>query len=383
MFSNARRRTRAAVIAGISASVVLGGGALGTAVAAAGTQAASTTAVPWASVGPGWVLDMYSKAPGTKTTPTTLYLVSPAGAKYALHTWKASEPAPELMAWAGSKTEALFQLVSAKTGPIAEWAEMNLRTGKTTDVTFGKASPIGFTRPTGQQVLGAYAGGGSATIARYTQAGALMKKLVTENIKYLGGFGTPPSLYSADGTELAVGAANGVQLVSNAGGVLKKLPVPGADTRFGCSPVRWWTRSTLLVECMPKTGFEPQLWLAPANGARPVALTPARKSGFDLGDIGAWKLSSGLYLQSLGACGTLEINKQAKNGSVTRVTVPGAADSPVVITATTAQLLVWQRGCDGLGGQLVWFNPATRAEKWLTKTGSLQVIAYNAAENAG
>ena len=210
-----------------------------------------------------------------------------------------------------------------------------------------------------------------------------MKKLFSEDIKYLGGFGTPPTLYSADGTEIAVGAANGVQLVSNAGGVLKKLPVRGADTRFGCFPVRWWTKSTLLAECTPKTGFEPQLWLVPASGARPVALTPVRKTGFDLGDIGAWRLSSGLYLQSLGACGTLEINKQAKNGSVARVTVPGAADSPVVITANASRLLVWQRGCEGSGGQLVWFNPATKAEKWLTKTGSRQVVAFNSTENAG
>ena len=385
MFSNVGRRTRAAVIAGVSASVLLGGGAIGTAVASAGTQTAARAAsVPWASVGPGWVLDMYSKAPGTKKAPTTLYLASPAGAKYALHTWKATQAPPKLMAWAGSKTEALFQLVSPKTGLIAEWGEMNLRTGKITNVTFGKASPIGFTLPTGQQILGGYvSGGNNVTIARFTQTGRLVKKLVTESIKYLGGFGLPPTVYSADGTEIAVGAANGVQLVSNAGGVLKKLPVPGADTRYGCSPVRWWTRSTLLVECMPKTGNAPQLWLAPANGARPVALTPVRKTGFDLGDIGAWKLSSGLYLQSLGACGTLEINKQAKNGSVTRVTVPGATDSPVVVTATTSRLLVWQRGCEGSGGQLVWFNPGTRAEKWLTKTGSFEVVAYNSTENAG
>src|SRR5258707_10329026 len=110
MFNNVRRRTRTAVIAGISASVVLGGGAVGTAVAAAGTRATATpAAVPWASVGPGWVLDMYSKATRTKAAPTTLYLVSPAGAKYALHTWKARQAPPKLMAWAGSKTEALFQ----------------------------------------------------------------------------------------------------------------------------------------------------------------------------------------------------------------------------------------------------------------------------------
>jgi hypothetical protein len=204
-----------------------------------------------------------------------------------------------------------------------------------------------------------------------------VKTLVTEKTGDLA----PSALYSADGTEIAIGAPTGVLLVSNTGGVLRKLPVPGADARIGCDPERWWSKSTLLVECMPKTGFGPQLWLAPASGARPVALTPVRKAGSDFGDIGAWKLSSGLYLQSLGACGTVEINKQAKNGSVTRVTVPGATDSPVVVTATTSQLLVWQRGCDGFNGQLVWFNPATRAEKWLTKTGSIQVIAYNSTEN--
>ena len=41
MFSSVRRRTRAAVIAGIGASLLLGGGVAGTAVATAGTGAAA------------------------------------------------------------------------------------------------------------------------------------------------------------------------------------------------------------------------------------------------------------------------------------------------------------------------------------------------------
>lgn len=313
MSSSVRRRTRAAVIAGIGTSLLLGGGVLGTAVATAGTRAAATAAVPWASVGPGWVLDMYSTATRAKPAPTTLYLVSPSGAQYALHSWKASATAPYLIAWAGSKTQALFQSISARDGTVTGWEELNLRTGKATAVRFG--------------------------------------------------------------------APNGVLLASNAGGVLRKLPVPGADARVGCMPERWWTKSTILVSCTPKSQAAPQLWLVPVSGARPTALTPVRKAGFDLGDFDAWKLSSGLYLQSYGACGTVEINKQAKNGSVTRVTVPGASDSPVVITATASRLLVWQAGCDGSGGQLVWFNPATKAETWLFKTGSGEVVAYNSTEN--
>jgi hypothetical protein len=280
MFSSIRRRTRGAVIAGIGASLVLGGGVLGTAVATAGTRAPATAAVPWASAGPGWVLDMYSKATGTKPAPTTLYLVSPSGAKYALHSWKASATRPYLIAWAGSKTEALFQSISARNGTVTGWAEMNLRTGKTTAVRFGGATPVGFTHPTGQQILGVKVSGRNATFARYTQAGARVKNLVTENIGPAGL--APGALYSTDGTEIAIGAPNGVLLVSNAGGVLRKLPVPGADARVGCMPERWWTKSSILVSCTPKSQAAPQLWLVPVSGARPTALTPVRKSGSDL-----------------------------------------------------------------------------------------------------
>jgi hypothetical protein len=107
-----------------------------------------------------------------------------------------------------------------------------------------------------------------------------------------------------------------------------------------------------------------------------------RKSGMDLGDLDAWPLPSGLYLQSAGACGTLELNKQAKNGSVAPVKVPGfpAGASVAVVTAFGPQLLVHGLGC-ALGGQLVWFNPATKAEKWLFKTGAEAVVPYYSTEN--
>ena len=120
----------------------------------------------------------------------------------------------------------------------------------------------------------------------------------------------------------------------------------------------------------------------PANGAKPKALTPVRKSGMDLGDLDAWPLPSGLYLQSAGACGTLELNKAAKNGSVAQVKVPGfpAGASVAVVTALGPQLLVHGLGC-AIGGQLVWFNPATKAEKWLFKTGAEAVVPYYGTEN--
>jgi len=336
-------------------------------------RTAGSAAVPWRSVGPGWVLDTYSAGTRARQAPTTLYLVSPGGAKYPLLTWPVSAtPAPTIEAWAGDKTEALFALHSAN-GQPGGYGELNLTTGKMTRVAFASAAttPVGYTLPSGAQILGGTQSGQSTTIARYTQSGALVKALVTS------GQGLGAS-YSPDGAKLAVPALGGLLLVSNAGGVLRKLPVAGAGARTLCEPVRWWNATTVLASCG-------RLWLVPASGARPSALTPVRnpaKPPNDYGDLDAWQLPSGLYLQSAGACGTLELNRQAANGSITKVTVPGMTDSPVVVTAYGAQLLIGQLGCEGSGGQLAWFNPATGAEHWLFRTGAgPSAVAYNSLEN--
>jgi hypothetical protein len=297
-----------------------------------------------------------------------LTLAGPAGTKYALLTWPASAtPAPSIVAWAGDKTQALFELFSAGHGPEG-YAELNLMTAAMTRVALAAVTtPLGYTLPDGQQLLGMTQIGSDVTIARYTQAGALAQTLATGND--LSG-----AAYSPDGTALAVAAPGGLQLVSNAGGLLRNLPVPGVGTKSACQPVRWWDATTILAIC-------DGLWLVPSGGATPTELTPVRKASFDLGDIDAWQLPSGLYLQSLGACGTLELNKQASDGSVTAVTVPGMTTSPVVVTADGARLLVEQQGCAGRG-QLAWYDPATGAEQWIFTAGAgLDAVAYNDPDN--
>ena len=393
MFGNGRRRGRLVALGAVGAVVVAAAGVLGSNVARGATTtsgavtsaAAAKTAVPWKSVGPGWVLDTYSTRTMKKAAPATLYLVSPAGAKYPLYTWKAATTqVPLLVAWAGNKTEALFQLYSPQ-NTFSGYAELNLLTGKMTRISFANpnSSTLSYTVPTGQQLLSSTANAKTATVARYSQAGALVKTLVTESSSFTSGL--PLTVrYSPAGTELGVAAPNGLLLVSNAGGVIRKLPVPGTDTRIGCIPVRWWNTSTVLASCLPASTDTERLWLVPVSGAKPSALTPLRnpaKAPNDYGDIDAWRLPSGLYLQSLGACGTLELNKQAANGSITRATVPGMSDSPVVVTASGARLLVEQLGCDGVGGQLAWYNPATKAEQWLFRSGAGGAIAYNDPQN--
>jgi hypothetical protein len=347
------------------------GAASGETSGAASGETPAASKVPWQSVGAGWVLDTYSAGTVAKPAPTTLYLVSPAGAKYALLTWPASvTPGPFLDAWAGDKTKALFSLYSSS-GQSDGYGELNLMTATMTRVAFANAAttPLGYTLPDGQQILGVTQSGPDATIARYTQAGALVQTLVTGQYAGLAS-------YSPDGTALAVPAPGGLRLVSNAGGVLRNLPVPGATAQSTgtCQPVRWWDAATILAGCGG-------LWLVPASGATPTELTPVRSASFDLGDLDAWQLPSGLYLQSTGTCGTLELNKQASDGSVTPVAVPRMTSSPVVVTASGARLLIEQQGCAGRG-ELAWYNPATGAEQWIFTAGAgPAAVAYNDLDN--
>ena len=342
--------------------------------AMSGTASGETSAaakVPWPLVGPGWVLDTYSTGTAAKPAPTTLYLASPAGAKYPLLSWPVSgTPAPFLEAWAGDKTEALLGLDSASGMPDG-YGELDLMTGRMTRVAFADAAtlPLGYTRPDGQQILGVTQRGSDYIVARYTQAGALVQTLAT-------GPDAADAVYSPDGTALAVTAPGGVRLVSNAGGVLRNLPVPGATAKSACQPVRWWDATTILAGCQ---GLG--LWLVPSGGGAPTELTPVRRASFDLGDLDAWQLPSGLYLQSLGACGAFELNKQARDGSVTAVTVPGMTHTPVVVTASGSRLLIKARDCHG-GDELAWYNPATGAEQWIFTSGAGSgAVAYNDPDN--
>jgi hypothetical protein len=281
----------------------------------------------------------------------------------------------------GDKTRALLGLTGSK------YEQLTLATGKlTTGKLAGQAQPTGYTLPGGANILGVTEGNSaaaSATVARYSLAGQLAKVLTR-------GVNENTAVYGANGATLAVSGTKGLELVSNAGGVIRSLPVPGADPSIGCNPARWWNGSTVLAQCIAKgTAFAPRLWLVPTNGKRPVALTPQRNGkGSDLGDIDAWRLSSGLYLQALGACGTVKIFRQAANGSITPV-VPAhaAANNNAIVTALGARLLIdAQTGCPG-SESLLWYNPGTRAEQRLLRApaggaGVIAVLAYDSTENA-
>jgi hypothetical protein len=350
------------------ATAVLGAGAL-TALLTTGTTAAAQPArtshpaaaarpggVPWNRVGPGWVLAQYTTAApeGGKAGPVTLYLISPGGARYQLARWPDSRTAPGLVAWSPDGKRALFQVISGQGGA----GQLTLATGRmSTFVMQGNATPIGYTTPRGLNIVGTRPSDNGLAEGRYSLSGRLLQPL-----------GSGGALYTPSGTEFAAGASHGVKLVSNRGSLIRRLPVPGTSANT-CSPVRWWNSGTILASCEPPDTGSRLLWLVPVSGAHPKALTrphDPRTTG-DFGDLDAWRLPSGLYLQAAGACGVLHIYRQARNGSIKLVIPPHTTDDNRVLTARGSRLLV-QAPTDCIGSvSLLWYNPATQAEKWLIR----------------
>jgi TolB protein len=336
---------------------------------AAGQQGTGSQ-IPWRLVGPGWTLVEFTAGNYKVARPVTLYLLDPSGGMYRIYRWPAGVRPWRLVDWSADKKRALVQQVGGKRTTMHQIA---LATGTVTTFTLPSAASdvLGYTRPVGTNILVAEGG-----IVRYSLAGALKARLISGSSHYA-------ALSAANGLSELVSGSAGVDLVSNSGGLVRQLPVPGTDAATGgCTPVRWWRSSVALVDCMPRTAVGPRLWLVPLSGAKPTALTPPRNGqGPDLGDLGAWRFPSGLYVQALGACGTRFIGKQAAGGTVTVVHVPGSAGNNVVVTTKGDQMMVREiPGCSQ-GSSLVWLNPATSAVHAASRApvggdGVISVIAF-------
>jgi TolB protein len=380
MFTNVWKRGRVAALSAVCVAGLLGAGAAGAASASVGASAARPQAgVPWSQVGPGWTLVEYTNGTMTKHAATMLYIVSPGGVKYLVHTWpKTAAFPPDLISWSGDKTRLLF--VSSDPGHLEQ---LNMQTGTLSTISMqGSVQLIGYTRPHGLNILGGAGTGKVVKLARYSLSGKLLKVLATGNEFQV------VAIDSADGTTLAVSTGKGLELVSNAGGVIRQLPVRGTSQ---CTPIRWWDSKTIVAVCFDGNLNDiARLWLVPASGATPTALTPRRTaSSMDMGDLDAWQLKSGLYLQSAVACGTVVINRQNPNHTLTRINVPGTLNTNNrVLTANGQSLLVDAlTECPGTSS-LLWFNPATKAETWLFRApaGALGVLAafpFYTTQNAG
>ncbi|MBB3753101.1 TolB protein [Mycolicibacterium sp. BK634] len=353
--------------------------------AAPATPVAATEAavkdVPWSKVGPGWTLAEWSPVvphrPGEQRDPdepthetvgTTLYLVDPAGNRYAITTF-APGTEMRLVDWSGDGSHALF--TGSYASPTSA-VSVDLHTGEQTTIPVD-GHPA-YTRPNGTALLVSTSFNGSqpGTLKRVDLEGNPQFTYPTGDLAGAGQFGGD-YVESPDGTQLVLATANlgnevvprsdnSLVLMTNDGTVTKTLPAPMPKAL--CGPVKWWTPGSILVHCTVERSSANQLWEVPLDGGAPTPITAVNSGqedngfGGDIGDGDAWKLPSGIFLQSVGACGTVFLSKLTADGHTTRVTIPGVSENVFVAGAANDRLLVrGQVGCSG-SNSLVSYDPA-------------------------
>ncbi|GAY16126.1 hypothetical protein MSZK_28520 [Mycobacterium sp. shizuoka-1] len=343
--------------------------------------------MPWAQVGPGWLLAEWSPvgphrggeqpAPGEpEKASTTLYLVDPAGNRYAITTFAPGGDV-RLVDWSGDGSHALF--TPSYVSPTSA-ISVDLRTGQQTTIPI--AGDPRYTRPDGTALLvsTSFNGDRPGTLKRVDLSGNPQFSYPTDDLGGAGQF-SGDFVESADGTRLVLATANlgnevvarsdnSLVVMSNDGKVIQTLPTPMPKAL--CAPVKWWTSTTLLVRCTAEGSSANQLWEMPLDGGAATSITALNSGqgddpgfGGDLGDGDAWRLPSGTFLQSAGACGTEFLSRLTPDGHTARVTIPGVSDSVVVTGAADDRLLV--RGQLECGGttSLVSYDPAANAAKVL------------------
>jgi hypothetical protein len=326
---------------------------------------APLASVPWSQVGPGWMLAMWSPAPGLrpgespppgaptwKTATTTLYLVDPAGGRYPITAFppRGDGPSPNLVDWSGDGTRALF---STEEKGQTVLTEVDLRSGtKTTLTVEGTQLTPRYTRPDGKAVLlHKWKGSQPASLDRVDLAG-------NHQLTYPVGQGFTGYLSTPDGTRLVLGTASGLALMGNDGVAGTALPIAGQKD---CTPIRWWDTGSgvALTRCDNSAGS--QLWLVPIDGGTPTALTAPNNghNGPDYGDLNAWQLPAGTYLQAAGACGVVFLATLNGDGTTSRVSAPEVKSGSVVVLGVNGGDLDLQAraGCGG-GQSLIDYNPA-------------------------
>ena len=347
--------------------------ALGPVVSGAGSAAvaagpAGHSAVPWRQVGPGWVLavDWPGKFgfPGKPMAAVpVLYLFSPAGVRYRLRRWPSTKHPPVLLDWSGDKARALLATGSGVLEQVV------LASGTVSQIHLAKSvGVLGYTKPTGQGLLGWNPVGRKVRLARYHLDGRLAKVLTSD----ANGI---TAVYSSSGAELAVSAPPGIWLVSNDGGISAKLAVPGSGA--GCRPTRWWDSRTIVASCKATKQSRSRLWLVPASGAKPRPLTAQYgKKSVDPGDIDAWRLGGSLYLNSLGR--GERIFRQSAGRPLTAVPVPNMPSSDAILASQGSRLLVTAFSLCSDHSSLLWFNPVTGREQPLINVRPALVGALGA-----
>jgi hypothetical protein len=364
-------------------------------------QQGTRAAIPWSLIGPGWTLDEFSTAQPNANGQAasggsiSTYLVDPNGGRYLIRTWPGGAT-PALLAWSGNGESALYGTSSGTAGGGTwSYSLLTLTNGQVTNLPLpAGVTAVGFTRPDGLNILAVHQGQAKLKLQRYNLAGAYQATLATlprrsaqQSWQFAicgsgcGAFSSP------DGTTAVWGIiGDEMQLVSNAGGLIRKLPVPGSGKPSSCAPISWWNTDTVLANCAAtgSANSAARLWLVPDSGSTPTPLTAASGSPSGAGFIsGAWPAGGQVYVTSTtftqcptaaSGPGGLAILRLATNGSTTQLSVANSTNhySSVVAGVGGRLLVVAQTSCPGTSS-LMLLDPSTGTTQTLLAAPSTEV----------
>ena len=308
-------------------------------------------AVPWSSVGTGWLLASWEPHPHAKEPVEYLELVSPLGTRYVLY--RLPSGVYRVSDWSGDGQRILLVRSLTSSSVVST---VDLQTGAVEQsFTIRNASSVfaTFTRPRGLAVL---ATDMSRGLVRYSLRGSAQTRF-PDQFGRLGKF-TYAWLESPDGTEVVLGARHGLAIFENEGTPVAQLPVAHADY---CQPVRWWSPTVILATCNQferYRGIVIRLLRFSTAGTQPEPLARLPVAP-DLGDSDAWRVEGSVFLQSTTGCGYGFLSK-LRGGVPTPVHVPGLVTYETSVVATTSDSLALL-SADGCTGKSVvdWYTPST------------------------
>jgi len=362
------------------------------------------SSVPWSLVGQGWTLAELSNAhPGANGNPvgagkSSIYLVDPVGGKYLMRSWTGAA-SPALLAWSGDGAVALLGSGGANSGTHAAatgYSLLTLATGHVTSLSLpDDVTVVGFTRPDGLNLLAVRGRGTKFELRRYNLEGTYQATLshirhrpvlAASQSDTCQSFCAALSSPNGDTDVWSVGGGE-MQLVGNAGGLIRRLHVPASGRPSSCLPVSWWNANTVLANCaapgQPNPDSE-RLWLVPADGGTPTPVTQASGSPAGVGFAdGAWRVNGQVYVTrtSTTQCptaatgpGGLGILRVGPGGSTTPVTIRASTNnhSDVVGGFGHRLLVLAQTSCPGTTSLLL-FDPSSGAVQTLLAAPASQV----------
>jgi hypothetical protein len=352
-----------------------------TPVLAAG-QVGSRSQVPWGQVGPGWFL-VLSDSPtvwkGAESAPPppgtlTMWLISPAGALYAITSWSGTGADPrnlaELAAWSGDARHALF--LERGHGAI----ELDLTTGVLRQISVPNVVALGFTSPAGANLVADE----DVSTADGTSVGEQLERLSLDGKPQVLLAETYRAetkwLYSADGATVYLNSWGGLRAVSNGGGPARALATfEGPDV--DCAPASWWDQRTILASCNVTGGY--QLWLVPVAGGAPKPLTAVPGSdAVGLGYNDAVQAGGSVFAQHLEGCGVVTIHRLAPSGVGSRIKIPQSLSNDRLIGTVGAKLAVESTTECGDPSWFGFYDPETNTVQKIIPDGPGELGAGSA-----